>query len=223
MNKSLFLLAAVATFSFSSCSLALKRAENIYTEVKSKPVVYDAIIVPGVPLKNGAWDSTMKARVLWSVYLYRNGMTRNIIYSGSAVYTPYYEAVAMGLYAQALGVPKERIFYDTLARHSTENVYYSYLLSKDLGFKQVALATDPFQSIMLKTFTRKRFASHIQHIPVIFDLIKSMNAENPNIDESLAFKHQFKSIVDTESLTYRLRGTLGRQIDLGPDRKLGPL
>jgi hypothetical protein len=223
MKHLLLVLAAFSLLGLGSCSLALKRADRIYAEVQQIPKTYDAIIVPGVPLKNGAWDSTMKARVLWSVYLYRAGMTQNIIYSGSAVYTPYYEAVAMGQYAQALGVPAQHIFYDTLARHSTENVYYSYLLAKQLGFKELALATDPFQSIMLKTFTRKRFATHIQHIPVVFERLNELNAANPLIDPTVAFRPGFRSIVETESLSYRLRGTLGRQIDLGPDRKLGPL
>ena len=216
-------LLLVIIFTASSCSLALKRANTLYTEVANNPTTYDAIIVPGVPLKNGAWDSTMKARVLWSVYLYKKGLARNIIYSGSAVYTPYYEAVAMGLYAQKLGVAKEHIYYDTLAKHSTENVYYSYKLAKQLGFKKLALATDPFQSVMLKGFTRKRFQSFIQHIPVMFDLIKPMNNLNPDIDEAIAFKASFKSIVDSESLPKRLMGTMGRQIDYGPDKKLGSL
>jgi uncharacterized SAM-binding protein YcdF (DUF218 family) len=223
MKKSLLFSLLIITITFSSCSLALKRAQTIYSEVSQHQTQYDAIIVPGVPLKNGAWDSTMKARVLWSVYLYKNGLTKNIIYSGSAVYTPYYEAVAMGLYAQKLGVSPEHIFYDTLAKHSTENVYYSYKLAKQLGYKKVALATDPFQSVMLKGFTRKRFQSHIQHIPVIFDLIKPMNNLNPSIDADVAFKPSFKSIVETESLPYRLMGTMGKQIDLGPDKKLGAL
>jgi vancomycin permeability regulator SanA len=72
---------------------------------------YDAIIVPGVPLENGMWSPTMKARVYWSVYLYKKGIAKNIIYSGSAVYTPYIEAQVMALYAEQLGVPKGTYFY----------------------------------------------------------------------------------------------------------------
>ena len=82
-----------------------------------------AIIVPGIPFNNGNWDSVMKGRVLWSYVLYKNGYTKNVIYSGSAVYSPYFEAVIMGLYAEQLGIPREHIFCETKARHSTENVY----------------------------------------------------------------------------------------------------
>ncbi len=223
MNKQIQLLLLIFIVSFSSCSLALKRANRLYTEVTTSSKVYDAIIVPGVPLKNGNWDSTMKSRILWSVYLYKHHFTKNIIYSGGAVYTPYYEAIVMGLYAQQLGVPKDHIYYDTLAKHSTENVFYSYKLAKLNGFKHLALATDPFQSVMLQSFTRKRFTSHIQHIPVIFDLIKSMNFSNPSINYNLAFKPNFKSIMEQEGITTRLSGTMGRRIDYGPNKKLDQL
>lgn len=70
---------------------------------------------------------------------------KNIIYSGGAVYSPYKESVIMGLFGQKLGIPSKNTFYDTLARHSTENVYYSYLLAKEIGFKSIALGADPFQ------------------------------------------------------------------------------
>ena len=223
MKKYIYLYLLLVIVGFSSCSLALKRANRLYTEASTSKKVYDAIIVPGVPLKNGNWDSTMKSRVLWSVFLYKNNYTKNIIYSGGAVYTPYYEAVVMGLYAQQMGVPKEHIFYDTLAKHSTENVFYSYKIAKLNGFKHLALATDPFQSVMLLSFTRKRFESHIQHIPVIFDSIKTMNANNPVINYKLAYKSSFTSITEQEGITTRLKGTMGRQIDYGPTKKLGPL
>ena len=211
------------SFLLSSCSLAIKRATRLNNEVKSQHYHCDAIIVPGVPLKGGIWDSTMKARVMWSVYLYKQKSTRNIIYSGAAVYTPFYEAIAMGLYAQKMGVPKEHIFYDTLARHSTENVFYSYKLAQQLGFKSIALATDPFQSVILKAFTRRRFMSNIQHIPVDFSVLPTMQHTDPFIDSMTAYKPNFTSIIHEENIMTRLMGTFGKQIDFGPDDMLGPL
>ena len=130
-------------------------------------IPFDAVIIPGIPYNGLGWDSVMKARVLWSWILYKNGYAKNIIYSGGAVYTHYKEALIMGLYAQKLGIPKEHIFYDTLAKHSTENVYYSYLLAKRLGFKTLALGTDPFQSFMLRGFTR----NGLHHPFIIFRLL----------------------------------------------------
>lgn len=178
---------------------------------KYKP--FDAIIVPGVPFENNSWDSVMKARVLWSWILYKNGITRNIIYSGGAVYSPYYESRIMGLYAQQLGVPKEHIYYDTLAEHSTENVYYSYLLAKQVGFKSIALATDPFQSFLLRGFTRKRFATPIYHIPFVTDSLAVYNHLHPTIKPKLAKAKDFTSIREKESFFKRLKGTMGKNID----------
>jgi len=173
----------------------------------------DAIIVPGVPFNNGGWDSVMKGRVLWSYILYKNGYAKNVIYSGSAVYSHYYEGIIMGLYAEQLGIPREHIFYETKARHSTENVYYSYLLARDHGFKSIGLATDPFQSSLLRGFTRKRFETQIWHLPMITDSLKQYNYLDPKIDPKPALADSFISITENESLWKRLQGTMGKDID----------
>ena len=158
-----FLLTIFFTFCIflSACVSVNRGPKKAFTQVSSNNLVFDAIIVPGVPYEDAALDSVMKARVIWAYVLYKNGITRNVIFSGSAVYSPYYEALIMGLYAKQLGIPAKSIYYDTQARHSTENVYYSYLLAKDKGFKKVALATDPFQSRLLTNYTGMRFGSPI--------------------------------------------------------------
>lgn len=191
----------------------------------SKMKAFDAVIVPGIPFKNGHWDSVMKSRVLWSYILYKNGYTKNIIYSGGAVYSPYKEAVIMGLYAQKLGIPKENIYYDTQARHSTENVYYSYLLAKEKGFKTLALATDPFQSFMLRGFTRRRFSTPIYHIPFVIDSLKAYAYENPDINPKPAEVSNFVSITEKQGVMRRFRGTMGKDIDWSQyeGKRLDPL
>ena len=174
----------------------------------------DAVIIPGIPFENNHWDRVMKSRVLWSWILYKNGMVKNIIYSGDAVYSPYKEALIMGLYAQKLGIPKEHIFYETKAHHSTENVYYSYLLAKEQGFKTIALATDPyFQSPILKGFTKRRFASYIHHIPFVKDSLIKYDALDPIIDPSSAKVENFVPITSQKSSKARFEGTLGRDIN----------
>jgi len=179
----------------------------------TKKQPFDAIIVPGIPFRNNNWDSVMKARVIWAWVLYKNGITKNVIFSGAAVYSPYKEAVVMGLYAQQLGIPKEHIFCETQARHSTENVFYSYLLAKEQGFKSLALATDPFQSYLLKGFLRRRFASPIHRLPFVVDTLAAYNSVNPRIDAQPAHVDNFKSITSSETFMQRTRGTLGRDID----------
>ena len=63
----------------------------------------------------------------------------------------------MALYGQSLGIPSGNIYIEDKAEHSTENVYYSYKKAKNLGFNRIALATDPYQSKMLKRYLKKYF------------------------------------------------------------------
>ena len=209
---------------FAGCVTARKGPRNAYAKAAGiKP--FDAIIIPGVPYYGRGWDSVMKARVLWSYILYRNGYAKNIIYSGAAVYTPYCEAKIMGLYGQALGIPGKHIFYDTIAKHSTENVYYSYLLAKKEGFKAIALATDPFQSFMLRSFTRKRFNSPIYHIPLVKDSVQAYSGTNPVINASSARVQKWEPITEDQRFGERIKGTLGIGINWKSHKggKVGPL
>jgi len=197
----------------AGCITPKKGPRKAYAEAASF-IPFDAIIVPGIPYNGKNWDSTMKARVLWSYILYKRGYTKNVIYSGGAIYTPYIEAQVMGEYGKALGIPAENIYYDTAARHSTENVYNSYRLAKTLGFKSVALATDPFQSFMLRGFTRRRFGSPIYLIPFVVDSLAVYNKMNPKLDLShLKQDKNWVSIKDQQGFGERIKGTLGRGID----------
>ena len=191
------------------CISYRKRPERLYNEVVQTGQSFDAAIVPGVPFYNGNWDTVMKGRVIWAGFLYKKGIVRNIIFSGGAVYSPYYEAKIMGLYAQQLGVPASHIFYETEAEHSTENIFYSYELARKQGFKTIALVTDPFQSAMTKGFTKRRFGTPIIHLPFLVDTLKKYNHADPLIEPSSAYKENFESILKREKYWRRLRGTLG--------------
>ncbi|SDC00479.1 YdcF family protein [Niabella drilacis] len=186
-----------------------KRPTRLYEDVLSKKMTFDAGIVPGYPFKDGKWDSIMKGRVLWAICLYEQGIIRNIIFSGGAVYTPYAEARIMGLYAQQLGIPAAHIFYETKAEHSTENVFYSYQIARQQGFKSIALVTDPFQSSMMKGFTRRKFGTRIIHIPFMVDTLRKRNPVEVVIDPAPAYVQPFRSILDREGVFRRFRGTLG--------------
>ena len=156
----------------------------------------------------------MKGRVYWAKYLYDRGIAKNIMFSGSAVYTPYYEAIIMGLYATALGVPAGHVFYETKAEHSVENIYYSYKKAKALGFNKIALASDPFQTKSLSRFTRKRISPDIVMLPMITDTLKMLEPSmtDPVIDVDRAFNKDFISIKKREGFIKRLKGTMGRNI-----------
>ncbi len=173
---------------------------------------YDVIIVPGTPFNGIDWDTKMKGRVIWGVYLLQKGIAKNVIFSGGAVYTPYVEAKVMALYAEAMGVPKEKIFIEDKAQHSTENIYYSYLMAKEMGFTKIAVASDPFQSNLLMRFTRKRFKLPITHIPFVISTLKTIDDVHPVINPESAKVENFKSIVETQTKHFRRRGTRGKNI-----------
>jgi uncharacterized SAM-binding protein YcdF (DUF218 family) len=182
---------------------------------ESMNTTYDAVVVPGVPFENGQWSRTMKGRVYWSKYLFDKGITKNIIYSGSAVYTPYTEAMIMALYAEELGIPRENIFIENLAEHSTENIYYSYKKARKLGFERIALASDPYQTQMLKKYTLKKVSPDVGFIPIVFDtlLVMESRIKEPEIKYQEAFAKDFISLTDRENFLKRFRGTRGLGID----------
>ncbi|HYG37822.1 MAG TPA: YdcF family protein [Cytophagales bacterium] len=172
---------------------------------------YDVIIVPGIPYNGKDWSDIMKARVQWAHHLYKERVTKNIIFSGSAVYSPYVESKIMALYAKELGVEEENIFVETEAEHSTENLYYSYHLAKSKGFESIALATDPFQNLMLSGF-KKELDMNIKAIPIIFEIIKKIPEQKISINPEAAKVENFVSLVKRESWLERFKGTLGKKI-----------
>ncbi len=173
------------------------------------------IIVPGVPFTEQGWDSTMKARIYWSKYLYERGIAKNIMYSGSSVYSAYYEGEIMAMYAIAIGIPKEHVYSETKAEHSTENLHYSYYKSKQLGFDRIALATDPFQAKQLRRYAKVKLSKEVGIIPIVFDSLRAMQSTmiNPVIDYQQAENKDFISLASRESFWKRLRGTMGKNID----------
>ncbi|HRV53643.1 MAG: hypothetical protein BWX95_01467 [Bacteroidetes bacterium ADurb.Bin141] len=198
---------------FSSCYFNSRKAAGLLKDAEKK--TYDIIVVPGVPLVNGQWSDVMKARVYWSKYLFDKGIARNIMYSGSSVYTPYKEGEVMAMYAKAIGIPAEHIFTETKAEHSTENIYYSYKKAKKLGFNTVALASDPFQSKLLKSFIKRKVSREVGIIPFIADTLRAMQPTmtDPVLDFSALKVENFTALPEREGFWKRFRGTRGHNID----------
>ncbi|MES1218530.1 MAG: YdcF family protein [Bacteroidota bacterium] len=207
----LFLPAALVV---SACSFSGKATKKLFTKA-SAGAPYDVIIVPGSPLENGKWGRTMKGRIYWAKFLFEKGIAKNIMFSGASVYTPYYEAKVMSLYAQALGIPGKNIYEELKAEHSTENVYYSYKYAQKLGFKKIALASDPFQTRMLRKYARKKVSADIALIPFVVDTLEKIDPAmiDPVIDFQPAFNPDFISIKKRDSFWKRMRGTLRGNID----------
>jgi hypothetical protein len=197
-----------------SCTFFRPHPAKLFRRALEK-APYDVIIVPGCPYNGKDWSLPMKGRVIWASYLVNKGIAKNVIFSGAAVYTPYVEGKVMAIYAESLGVAKEKIFVEDKAEHSTENIYYSYMLAKKLGFNKIAIASDQFQSNLLMRFTRVRFKLPIDHIPFVVDTLSKIDDVHPVIDASSARVEnyeKFKPITETQSARYRRRGTFGKHI-----------
>ncbi len=200
-------LVVVSLLAFSCAS----PQKSYYKAVNKAP--YDVIIVPGIPYQNGNWASNiMKDRVVWSFFLYTRGITHHIIYSGNAVYTPYIEGRIMALHALALGIPDSTVFSEMKAEHSTENIVFSYQMAKKMGFKKIAVATDPFQSNALKFFAWDK-SLKVTFIPIIYDSLNSIYVDsNFHIDPSSAYLNDFIPLPQRENGIKRFMGTLGLRI-----------
>jgi len=200
----------ISSHFFYSC--AVNKADDAFHENIAK-APYDVVIVPGFPYQeeDTVWHDVLKMRVYWSRYLYENNYTKNIMFSGSAVYTPFIESEVMKLHAIAIGIPEEIIYTETRAEHSTENVYYSYHFAHKLGFKKIALATDPFQTAMLSSFA-KRKNIEIDYLPVVLDTLRTIEKINLKINLNSTRMPNFISITERESFWKRWMGTMGRNI-----------
>ncbi len=172
---------------------------------------YDAIIVPGFPHDSGKVNMVLSQRVKWAYYLYKNGYTKNIIFSGSAVHSPYTEAKVMRLLALELGIKDENIFTETKAEHSTENLYYSTILANNLGFNCIAFATEPAQASFMKPFKRK-FKLQLDFLPIVTDCIFQLNISLNPIDESSAFVPDFVPLKKREGFLKSFKGTRGHKV-----------
>ena len=204
-------MASISVFLMTALVSCAKNPDKKLQEVdKDNP--YDAIIVPGVPYDDQDWTKVLMARIYWSYYLYSNGYTKNVIYSGSAVYTPYVESQIMAMYGEKMGIPAEHIFTETRAEHSVENVYYSYQLAKEKGFTKVALATDPFQSKWMEG-PSKRMDVYIDFIPFPAEMMDTLQVKDYEINAEKAYVKNFVALDERKNFFQRLKGTLGGNLD----------
>ena len=195
-----------------SCLLFVPSVKKLTARSLKDSTVYDAIIVPGVPFNPPTWDMVMKMRVIWAAHLYKTGHAKNIIMSGSAVYSPFVEAEIMRLYIIKMGVPAEHVFVEGRAEHSTENIWYSYKLAKKKEFKKIAFASDPFQSRLLYTFAKKHMKD-LHFLPVIFDTLETLSHAEPKINYDSLRISNFIALPNRESGWRRFRGTMGKHIN----------
>ncbi|MCB0754047.1 MAG: YdcF family protein [Flavobacteriales bacterium] len=174
---------------------------------------YDAIIVPGYPFRpNGKMNPIYKVRLYWAYHLYKEGKTKKIIVSGSAVHTPYVESKVYALYLIELGIDPDDIIIEDRAEHSLENVFYSMEIAKQHGFEKVAVVSDKAHSFMIK-YLAKKFDHEIaaDFIPARwrFVILNYWNKFDLDIDTDKAYQPGFVHISMKKTETQRGLGTSG--------------
>jgi hypothetical protein len=204
-----------STPAFLSCAITFlcSYVQHDKTKIKKDKAndTYDVIIVPGAPYQDPAMRFVLKSRILWAKYLYDTKTTRNIIFSGSSVYTPYVEGQIMKIYADSLKIPSEHTYAEIKAEHSTENIYYSVLMARKMGFKKIAVATDQYQSVILALYIRKNFPE-VKILTIDYEKIDVFTDFWPEIDETSAYVENFVSLVKRENQIKRFKGSLGRNV-----------
>ncbi|MCW3083366.1 MAG: YdcF family protein [Bacteroidetes bacterium] len=197
-------------FSFLCNTSHSQNTQHLFEKSKNTEP-YDVIIVPGVPYQDQSMKIILKARILWSKYLYDQHIANNIIYSGASVYTPYVESKIMKTYADSLHIPSAHTFTETQAQHSTENIYYSVLMARKMGFKRIAVATDQYQTVILNMYIKKN-CPDVEILTIDFSKIDLITAPWPEIDASCAYVDNFVSLPDREKRGERFKGTLGKNV-----------
>ncbi|MDF2437388.1 MAG: YdcF family protein [Bacteroidota bacterium] len=193
------------------CSYDQPKQKNKESHKDKANDVYDVIIVPGAPYLDPSMKLVLKSRILWAKYLYDHKLAKNIIFSGSSVYSPYVEGKIMRIYADSLNIPSEHTFSETKAQHSTENIFYSVEMARKLGFKRIAVATDHYQMVILNYYIKKNFPD-VTILPIDYKKIDLINAAWPEIDETPAYVEDFVSLIKRESRSERFKGTLGKNV-----------
>lgn len=206
------------------CSILLFNSCGLFTYVPywkaQKKAPYDVIIVPGFPYEEQPDLNTIyKVRLCWAYHLYTKGFTKNIIFSGGAVHSSYVEAKVMAEFATQMGIPREHIFVEDSAEHSTENLFYSYNLAKRNGWEKIAVTTDPFQSGMIAFLTTKD-SLPVDFVPANLEpiIFKYWKMFKFNINDKEALQQEnFVPLVERMDRKERLRGTHGDQFREGKD------
>lgn len=207
-----FLSITILIFTFI-VSIPIKAKSHYYLSKNFVP--YQAIIVPGAPIVKGRLNPIVLARIKWAVLLYKLKKTKKIIFSGAAVYSPYVECEIMKQIAIQNGVDSADILIENKARHSTENVFYGFLLAQKHNLNRVAVATDPMQGAMIKWFMptfKKHMGFRVDVLIFRFKYVHDFKVKHKIYKTETSFIDDFVPIQKNESLIQRIQGTFGKQI-----------
>lgn len=116
---------------------------------------YDAIIVLGNPAKkDGTPSPIMYSRVEKAAKLYHQGISQNIIFSGSCVANEYSECVVMKDLALLLGVLEKHIYLENESKNTYQNIEYVKTMIESLPFNHCLIITSSWHLRKTYRFTK---------------------------------------------------------------------
>ncbi len=138
--KSIILLFCLFIFSlFSFNALSIYQFSFNYSENKS-----DVAIVLGVGTSNGTLSPIFKERINHSVYLYKKGIVKKIIFTGGYGENQVIsDSEVAKEYAIKHGISKSDILIEEKSKFTHENLFESKLIMDSLKMKTALLVSDP--------------------------------------------------------------------------------
>jgi len=113
------------------------------SELALPDAIADVLVVPGCPSgDDGVVSRCQWRRATWAAALVERGLAGRVIASGSSVHNRFYEAEGIAAALVALGVPADRVWTETQALHTDENIAYSLRIAEQRGCRTVAVAAE---------------------------------------------------------------------------------
>lgn len=104
------------------------------------PGPIDVGLVLGCPAApDGTASPCQLCRVDTAVALYRQGVVRNLIFSGADAHSPHVEADVMADLAERRGVPRAHVFREPRALTTWQNLRFSQRIMRAQGFRTAVM------------------------------------------------------------------------------------
>ena len=144
-------------------------------KISQKPEKADCIVVlAGGVGESGRAGQGYEERVGYAVKLYKEGYSKNLIFSSGFSYF-FEEALIMKALAVSLGVPEGLIILEDKARDSYENVKFTKKILDKHNWNKILVISSPY---------------HMRRLSLVYSKIaKDLNVNYTPIPESLFYKH----------------------------------
>ncbi|NGY88777.1 YdcF family protein [Bacillus megaterium] len=137
--KTLFIILAVVVLLTSYLSYSI-----ITFSHKNELVKADATIVLGANAWGDKPSPVLRERVNHSIWLYKNGYVKKIIFTGGrGEGSTYSESEVSKKYAMDKGIPEMDILIETQSKITEENLEYAFNVSRKHNLKTFILVSDP--------------------------------------------------------------------------------